>query len=129
MTIPSGIPAFRRLACPRCGRNSPALWPGRAGAPRKSSGCRCPTMARTASAAIACEMLPGKSRLARLLERPSSRALLHHGRGLPEQQLALFLGADRGLAVIRIDLLGFGVGANRGRPLADGLEPALRCGK
>jgi len=48
-------------------RNSPALWPGRAGAPRKSSGCRCPTMARTASAAIACERLPGKSRLARLL--------------------------------------------------------------
>src|SRR5258706_12759730 len=51
--------------------------------------------------------------------------LLHHRRGLAEQQLALFLGADRRLAVIRIDLLGQRVGARRRRPLADGLEPAL----
>src|SRR5450755_4781452 len=52
-------------------------------------------------------------------------ASLHHRGGLPEQDLALFLGADRGLAEIRIDLLGERIGALRGRPLADGLEPAL----
>src|SRR5882672_4952654 len=49
------------------------------------------------------------------------RRLLHHRRGLPEQQLALFLGPDRRLAEIRIDLFGHCVGAHRGRPLADGL--------
>src|SRR3954464_10042011 len=43
----------------------------------------------------------------------SAIASLHHRRGLPEQQLALFLGADRGLAEIRIDFLGFGIGAQR----------------
>src|SRR6266404_2201083 len=53
------------------------------------------------------------------------RLLPHHRRGLPEQQLALFFGADRRLAKIRIDLLGLGVGALCGGPLADGLEPAL----
>src|SRR5882757_10694359 len=57
------------------------------------------------------------------------RRLLHHRRGLPEQQLALFLGADRRLAEIRIDLFGHRVGAQRGRPLADGLEPALEVRK
>src|SRR6267378_7090048 len=63
------------------------------------------------------------------MTKKSSRQLLHHRRGLPEQQLALFLGAYRGLAVIRIDLLGPGVGAHRGRPLANGLEPALEMRK
>src|SRR6266436_5218403 len=58
-----------------------------------------------------------------------SRELLHHRRGLPEQHLALFLGADRRLAEIRIDLFGHRVGAHRGRPLADGLEPALEMRK
>src|ERR1700692_4104913 len=53
-------------------------------------------------------------------------ALLHHRGGLPEQQLALFLGADRRLSEIRIDLLGPGVGTQRRRPLADGFEPALQ---
>src|SRR3954447_19614431 len=60
-------------------------------------------------------------------EKPprDSAALLHDGSGLAEQQLAFFLGSDRRLAVIRIDLLGLGVGAHGGGPLADGLEPAL----
>src|SRR5216684_4050098 len=57
------------------------------------------------------------------------RALLHHRGGLAEQQLALFLGADCRLAEIRIDLFGHCVGAHRGRPLADGLEPALEMRK
>src|SRR3954449_623838 len=55
-----------------------------------------------------------------------SAALLHDGSGLAEQQLAFFLGSDRRLAVIRIDLLGLGVGTHGGGPLADGLEPALQ---
>src|SRR3984957_6775266 len=61
--------------------------------------------------------------------RMMTTALLHHRRGLSEQQLALVLGADRGLAEIRIDLLGERVGAYRGRPLADGLKPALEMRK
>src|SRR6266404_6718510 len=60
------------------------------------------------------------------MTKKSSRQLLHHRGGLSEQQLALFVGADRRLAVIRIDLLGPGVGAHRRRPLADSLEPALQ---
>src|ERR1700730_4385280 len=56
----------------------------------------------------------------------ANRTSLHHRRCLPEQQLALFLGADRGVAEIRIVLLGHGVGAHRGEALADGLEPALQ---
>src|SRR5450756_2535873 len=52
--------------------------------------------------------------------------LLHHRGGLAEQQLALFLGADRGLAEIRIDLLGPGIGAHGGGALADGFQPALQ---
>ena len=36
----------------------------------------------------------------------------HHRRGLAEQELALFVGADRGLAEIRIDLLGQRIGAH-----------------
>src|ERR1700682_3139139 len=62
-------------------------------------------------------------------EMEYSRRLLHHRRGLPEQQLALCLGADRRLAEIRIDLFGHRVGAHGGRPLADSLEPALEMRK
>src|SRR3981189_367995 len=50
---------------------------------------------------------------------------LHHRRGLSEQQRALFLGADRGLAEIRVDFLGLGIGAFHRRALADGFQPAL----
>src|ERR1700722_11870444 len=57
------------------------------------------------------------------------KKLFHHRRGLPEQQLALLLGADRGLPVIRIDFLGERVGAHGGRALAGGLEPALEMRK
>src|ERR1700724_1586857 len=51
---------------------------------------------------------------------------LHHGRGLAEQQLALLLGADRGLAEVRIDLFGERVGAHGRGPGADGIHPALQ---
>ena len=49
---------------------------------------------------------------------------LHRGRVLPEQDAAR-LRVDR-RHVPRIDLLGTGVGALRGRPRSDGLEPALQ---
>src|SRR5215470_12126773 len=53
-------------------------------------------------------------------------SLPYHGGGLSKQDLALLLGADRGLAKIRIDLLGLGIGALGRGPRADGLEPALQ---
>src|SRR3954447_23105286 len=62
----------------------------------------------------------------RAFAHPTQCLLLHHGRGLPEQQLALFFGADRGLAVIRIDLLGLGIGAHRGGARRDGFQPAFQ---
>src|SRR5947208_9957907 len=53
----------------------------------------------------------------------------HHRCGLPEQNLALFLGTDRRLAEIRIDLFGLGVGALGGGAGLDGLKPALHVRK
>src|SRR5438477_12258045 len=53
----------------------------------------------------------------------------HHRCGLPEQNLALFLGTDRRLAEIRIDLFGLGVGALGGGANLDGFKPALHMRK
>src|SRR4051794_13452544 len=55
--------------------------------------------------------------------------LLHHRRRLPEQQLALFLGADRGLTVVRVDFLGPGIGAHGGGTRGNGFQPALQVGE
>src|ERR1700748_2079758 len=55
--------------------------------------------------------------------------LLHHRRGLAEQQLALFLGAIDGLAEIRVDLFRLGIGALGRGPRGDGFQPALEVRK
>src|SRR5262245_52106111 len=67
--------------------------------------------------------IPSLSRAVRKYVCRGTR-LPHHGRGLAEQDPALFLGAVDRLAEIRIDLFRLGVGAPRGRALAGGFGPA-----